>query len=555
MRALGAGHHVVEGRGAPARTLARALALLVALVSREEEEGVALLSSRVVGAGRLAEPGADVLLDAGRLRAEPLDPGRPLVLGEGSVEEAADLERGERLEEVEGHRVAGPELARQGLGAAAHRGADLVDVEGGTRDHDREPDPVLAATARPPGHLLELPGQERPLLPAVPDQRTGEAHAAGREVDAGRHRRGAEDGVEEALVHQRLETELPARVVTGVVGRHPGPGDHVEVAVPGEGGDVPHQLVEDLSDPGPALGCEAGLLGLEEEVGRLVALRSRAHEHEGREEIVPAQDLDQVEGAGALPGPGPAVAPPGSLAPPLGDLVHGPVELLPVGAPEGAELQGALVDEGGPQGHRTDVGVDDHHVGATDLAHPGGEVLGVLDGGREEEAADRGRGEDDRLLPGHPAVGVAEVVGLVEDREPEVDPALATEVVVQAVAVDLGGGDEHRCGEVLLAVAGRDPHHLRSQLVAELEELGVGEGLERRGVPGAAPRLELGPDGLDRDPRLPGPGGGSDDHVSLPGAIEGLELERVGLEGPGLGDPHPLEEGLQLALGDDAARR
>ncbi|NIR37819.1 MAG: hypothetical protein GWN79_12700, partial [Actinobacteria bacterium] len=63
----------------------------------------------------------------------------------------------------------------------------------------------------------------------------------------------------------------------------------------------------------------------------------------------------------------------------------------------------------------------DHHGGvAPDALEPPSDLCGVGDGGREAHESDMIREVDDDLLPDRSAVGVLEVVDLVEDHHREV---------------------------------------------------------------------------------------------------------------------------------------
>ncbi len=96
-------------------------------------------------------------------------------------------------------------------------------------------------------------------------------------------------------------------------------------------------------------------------------------------------------------------------------------------------------------------------------------------------------------------------MGLVEDDEVAVQVLAVVHGVVELIPQYLGGPDDDGRIRVLLGVAREDPHILVVEGEAELHPLGVGQGLEGRGVPGPPPRSEDGPDSLLRDPGLSRP--------------------------------------------------
>ena len=93
--------------------------------------------------------------------------------------------------------------------------------------------------------------------------------------------------------------------------------------------------------------------------------------------------------------------------------------------------------------------------------------------------------------------------------------ASAAQRVEQLIAIDFGRADDERRVRVLFPVACQDADALRAELFRELLILGVGQGFERAGVPGAASRFEEAANLFARDPGLAAPRRRSHQHVFI----------------------------------------
>ena len=116
-------------------------------------------------------------------------------------------------------------------------------------------------------------------------------------------------------------------------------------------------------------------------------------------------------------------------------------------------------------------------------ADPGGDLIGVIDRGGEANELDVVRTEDDRLFPGGAALGVGQVVNLVEDDR--VDVVQIPGRLQEHVAQNLGGHDDDASVPVLRDVAGEQPHLVAVDLT-QIPVFLVRQGLDRRGVNDAA---------------------------------------------------------------------
>ena len=85
-------------------------------------------------------------------------------------------------------------------------------------------------------------------------------------------------------------------------------------------------------------------------------------------------------------------------------------------------------------------------------ADPGGDLVGVGDGGGEADELDVIRAEDDRLFPGGAALRIGEIVDLVEDDG--VDVVQVPGRLQEHVAQDFGGHDDDAGVAVLGDIAG-----------------------------------------------------------------------------------------------------
>src|SRR5262249_18634723 len=144
------------------------------------------------------------------------------------------------------------------------------------------------------------------------------------------------------------------------------------------------------------------------------------------------------------------------------------------------------------------------HGHAPAQVRPLAELVGVPDGGGQDDEL-RARVEaDDRLLPHVPALGVVEVVTLVHHHHVG---GLLYPLAEDAVPQDLGDDDLHRGVPPHLVVARREPDLVGAEIGLELAELLLGERAQRRRVHRGLPlrqRLEdrrLGDERLARSRR------------------------------------------------------
>jgi len=271
-----------------------------------------------------------------------------------------------------------------------------------------------------------------------------------------------------------------------------------------------------------------------------VAFRSGFKEEDRRQELEGSEDFDDLAEAGK-----------GFMAffmPILrfqkgGDL---PVETFLF--QEGEEPSRGLEEEGeegnGAAGFR-----DDPADLPAEAGQPGGDLPGVADGGRQEQQVDPDGEVDHDLLPDDPPVAVAQVMGLVEDHQFAVQVFAAVHGVVELVAEDLRGPHDDRGVGVVLQIAGEDADPVGAEDLTEFRPFGIAQGLEGRGVPAAAAAVGNDPDGFLGNPGLARPGGGGDDAVPLPDCRQGLKLEGVRLEGPGVGPADSGEGVFQHRIG------
>ncbi|OPY06307.1 MAG: hypothetical protein A4E67_01539 [Syntrophaceae bacterium PtaB.Bin038] len=193
--------------------------------------------------------------------------------------------------------------------------------------------------------------------------------------------------------------------------------------------------------------------------------------------------------------------------------------------------------------------LDDPAGLAAQTLEPGGDLAAVLDrGGEQKEVHPHGQVDHD-LFPDDPSLLVAEVVGLVEDHEVEGQVAALVHGVVELVAQDFRGPHDHRGVRVLLRVAREDAHVHAFEAVAELDPLGVRQGLQGRGVPAAPPFPEHLLDGLLGDPGLARSRRGHDEAVAAADGVEGVELKGIRPEGRLLGPPDPGENVVEDGFG------
>ena len=164
-----------------------------------------------------------------------------------------------------------------------------------------------------------------------------------------------------------------------------------------------------------------------------------------------------------------------------------------------------------------------------DLPDPGRELLNVRDRGGEREDADLGRGEKKRFLPDRAALGVIQIVDLVEN-----DPADlldAFRVLEKGIPVDLGGHNEERRSGIDRNVPGQDADNVFAETFLEVAEFLIAQGLDRGGVNDLFSACEGFFDRFFGDKCLARTCGRGDKQGMLFfNPLDGFDLERVQLE-------------------------
>ena len=476
------------------------------------------------------------LVGALQLGLEPHHVGVGAVLGEGEVEEVVGLVGPVAVHQVGGHVVGGSERGGEGVGPGGRQPCHLVEGDERRPQHDGVAQLVDPPPAGPARQLRVLPGREELVALARELGELLDDHGAGGHVDPQGQGLGGEDhlhqGGGEAGLHRLLEGRDQTSVVGGqaclqpaeplavaqnpqvlvVEGPDPGLGDGADVAALLGGGE-PHPVAQALADG-------------------VVAAGAAEDEDDGGEHgllLQPLHHLGATRGVGARTGPsprrpalglagGPAVQGRRFAVGPSVDERGQEVETLAVALPHHVEV--AQLD-GTPL-------LDDGCGGAPDRLDPVGELLGVGHRGREAHQVHVGRAVDDDLLPHRAAVGVLEVVDLVEHH---VAQALqGRRPGVDHVAQDLGRHHDHRRLAVDGVVPREQPHPAGSVQGHQVGVLLVGQGLEGRGVEGLPSREQGSGHGVFGHDRLARSGGGGDEHG--PSGVEGVQrLDLVGVEG------------------------
>jgi len=452
---------------------------------------------------------------------------------QGVGEDRPDVLRGLGQEEVQRHRKVVADAALDGLRFPEEQFPDVHDVHETARDGDEEADLVQAAPAGPTHHLVEFGARQRQEGASVEEIGIDEDDRPGREVDARGDRRGGEDRAEMAPVHHRLDEELPGRELPAVVRGDPSEAERPHLLVRLQVREALQELL-----PVALEGAVIGLLRGGAGPRRRVAVRPRLEKEDRREEI---EGRERPENAGEMGRP--AASASARRRKKSRDLAEELFLLQVRHEPPGG------VQEEGIKGDRALFLLDDDALLPAQPREPVGDLLAVADRRGEHQQVDAGGEVDHGLFPDDPAVAVAQVVGLVEDDEVEGEVAPLVHGVVELVAQDLRRADDERRLGVLPRVPGEDADAIRPEDIAELDPLGVAQGLERRGVPGAsAPGLD-GPDGLLGDPRLARARGGRDEAVGPGHGVDGPQLEGIGNERLGFGAADAAENGFELRLG------
>ena len=195
-------------------------------------------------------------------------------------------------------------------------------------------------------------------------------------------------------------------------------------------------------------------------------------------------------------------------------------------------------DEPVPEGDRSLGGGYQMRALRADPSHPGSDLSGIGDGGREQEQLALRRGEDYHLFPGGPPLLIPEVVGLIED-----DEGKGFSSLVEGVPQDFGCGHNEGSRGVLPTLPCEEAHALVTKKISEVVVLLIGEGLKGSGIPAPFPPLEKRLNGPFGDPSLSTPRGGRYYHIPpFSEGIQGLLLKGGGDENPFLRFPHAGEE-------------
>ena len=310
---------------------------------------------------------------------------------------------------------------------------------------------VESLAPRPAGDLQEVPHRQLRGLLAVELDELREGHRADGNVHAHPERVGAAHHLEQAPLRELFDQESIARQESGVMQTDPVLQEPLQV--------LPVRSVEaDTHLPQGVL--QARLLLLRGEIGRHEVLRPLG----GRT----LREVHQVDGS-AIGGDQPA---------------QGLVE--------------RRLDVAHLQRHRTLCSGNARHLAPGDLGELRLDERGVAER-RAHEQELRPLEEEQRDLPGHPAIAVGVVVELVHHHAVGAQPGIAQ----REIREHLLGADEHGRLAVDGRIAGDHPDVARSEDVAEREELLVDERLGGAGVDGDLPAAH----GLEmeerRDQRLP----------------------------------------------------
>ena len=436
--------------------------------------------------------------------------------------------------QVGSHVVGRTERRRQGVRPGRGQARDLVEGDERRPEHDRVTDIVDAAPAGPARELRVLPGREELVALAGELRELLDDDRARRHVDAERECLGGEDGLHEPGGEARLHRLLERRHHPGVVRGEPGLEAREPPAVPedieiGVGEDVDLGL-GDFADAGSLVGRGEPHPRLETLTGGIVTRVAAEDEIDRGEHPLVVEPLDHLDPPRCLEA--------AARAPPPARRADGTSiepRRLGIGAPvdEGLQQVGpvalAVADHVEVvQVHRSLL-LDDRGRVATDGLDPVGELLRVRDRGRKAHEVDVRRGMDDHLFPHRAAVGILQVMDLVEHDVAQ--PSQRRRVRVDHVAQDLGGHHDNGRVAVDRVVAGEEPHAGGAVAPAEVAELLVRQRLEGCGVEGLAALVEglghrvLGDDGLPRACRR-----GHEHRSSRVEGVEGPDLERVELE-------------------------
>ena len=452
------------------------------------------------------------------------------VAAEAALHQLLRLGQVVALQQVEHHAVAGGELAHQRIGGAGGQGAGLAHPLEAALHRDHIALGIEAAAAGPPRHLQELTAHQGPVAPLGALREGGDHGGAGRHVDAGGQGFGGEHHLDQALLEQFFDQFLPGRQHAGVVGGDPAQ-QRIGVALPHRLRGGRHEGIEPGADARLLAGIHQAHLA--QVAHRLIAAAAAEDEIDGRQHLT-LRHLGHHEAdrwclrlgrAGFF---GPLAA--GGLGRPPDLAIR--MEAGAFVVEQGVEALGAAKAEG--QWHRPVI-AEHQPGGAMHPLDPVGELPGVGHRGREGHQLHRRRAVDDRFLPDGAALGVVHVMALIEHHRLHVMEGvvgLAIDLRIEHVAEDLGG-HHHDAGLAVEAqVAGEQAHVLGAELVAEIAQLLIGEGLERRCVEHLAPMGQGPVNGVLAHQGLAGAGGGAHHHrMADVQGIDRLQLEGIEREG------------------------
>ena len=312
-------------------------------------------------------------------------------------------------------------------------------------------------------------------------------------------------------------------------------------------------VLGDRADARAFVRCRQAQAGCDTRIDRVVARRPAEDEEDGRQQVLLGQPLDHLD-ASRREEPSPRQPPRPMRTQRIG------IEAIGLGV-------GATVDEGRQQVQLwrraiADAVQVDEFDGPAILDHRGrrpahrrdpvGELFRIRDGRRQADEPDIGGQVEDHLLPHGPAIGVLEVVDLVEHDEPQ--PVERRGLGVDHVAQHFGRHDDDGRVAVHRVVAGQQANAIGAVPPGQIAVLLVRERLDRRGVEDLSPCRQREGDGVLRDDRLTRAGWRGDEH-GLTGVerVEGADLK--GVEREVVGRAESVSGLGHLVLAADRLRR
>ena len=429
------------------------------------------------------------------------------------------------LQEVEHHPVAGGELTHQRIGRACRQLPGFPHALETTLNRDDIALGVETTSSGTTRHLQEFTAHQGAMAPLSALGQCGNHGAAGGHVDAGRQGFRRKDHLHQPLLEQLLNQFFPGRQDTGVMGGDP-PLQGIGVNPIADRFRVLVGVAEQpCCDPGLLLRCDQ--TDPTKVSDRLVTAASTEDEIDRREHIPLGHLRDHKSDRWRFR---------------LRRLRGAPFALVPLGGPpdlavgmqSGARLvqqrmQSLGTAEAELQRDRPMV-AHDQRGRAVDLLNPVGELAGIGDGGRQGDQLHRRRTVNDRFLPDRAPLGVIHVVTLIQDDGFHVGQGIVLLIClgVQHVAEDLRGHDHDRGLTVDAEVTGHQPDTILTELLTEIAQFLVGEGLERRCVKHLLAMGQGPDDGVLTDQGFSRPCGGTHDHgVTLVQGIDGLQLKVI----------------------------